>query len=324
MNNQIITQDDFDYKGIWIPAQISERKDLNCTEKFFLSRVDLLDKGPGCWAKDPYFAEFLGISEKSVERMIGKLKNLGLLERSHFDGRNRYLKVTLEQGYMTPFRELAPPTDDGAVPPKMGEAGQNGGSSSPQNGGSTKAIDSIIYNKENNKENNNKELKLKYMDFLFPEETEAAYPKCSHPHDFERTVKRLEAEYSECPEALREALIDFSMAPKRYSLITLRRFCQNKAVEISNRDDTRSDQEEKARKRQNTIRDMKIEIQERIRQSNELNVQEREKIFPLHRLLLGAINHPNIIDDLRELFKEYADLHSEDIPESILRGFTGR
>ena len=48
-----------------------------------------------CFISDGYFAQFVGVSIRSVRNALRQLEEQGLIENSGFDGRKRYLKSTL-------------------------------------------------------------------------------------------------------------------------------------------------------------------------------------------------------------------------------------
>lgn len=84
-----------DFKGVWIPAELYLREDLNWNEKILLIEINSLDKDKekGCFASDEYLAGFIGKKKDSVSKMVAKLKRMGLLKRVFFDGRIRGLRI---------------------------------------------------------------------------------------------------------------------------------------------------------------------------------------------------------------------------------------
>lgn len=80
-----------EFKGIWIPKEIYLNKSLNWNEKILLIEIDSLDNAQGCFSSNKHFAEFLGVTERAVTGMIAKLKELGYISQSSFDGRRRVL-----------------------------------------------------------------------------------------------------------------------------------------------------------------------------------------------------------------------------------------
>lgn len=88
-----------EFKGIWIPKEIWLNKNINANCKVLLAEIDSLDtnneQGSGCFATNKYFAEFIGVSQKSISDYINKLRMLGLIEVQSFDGRHRFIKSLL-------------------------------------------------------------------------------------------------------------------------------------------------------------------------------------------------------------------------------------
>lgn len=82
-------------RGIWIPIEIWELKELTVTEKVLLVEIDSLDNDQGCYASNAYFSEFLGIGEVQVSRLISRLKDFGYIDLLSYNGRTRYLKSRL-------------------------------------------------------------------------------------------------------------------------------------------------------------------------------------------------------------------------------------
>ena len=81
-----------DFKGIWIPREIYLNPDLSWSEKILFIEIDSLDQENGCFANNEYFANFLNVSVTRVSKMISKLKDLGFIVQSSFNGRQRILK----------------------------------------------------------------------------------------------------------------------------------------------------------------------------------------------------------------------------------------
>lgn len=65
------------FRGVWVPAEIWLHKGLTLQEKMMLVEVDSLDNENGCFAGNAHFAEFLGISERQVQRLVKSLKDKG-------------------------------------------------------------------------------------------------------------------------------------------------------------------------------------------------------------------------------------------------------
>jgi hypothetical protein len=66
---------DGEFKGIWIPAEIWQNKELNLMEKLFITRINSLDNDAGCFASNKYFAEFFQITPQRASQIINGLAN---------------------------------------------------------------------------------------------------------------------------------------------------------------------------------------------------------------------------------------------------------
>lgn len=69
------------FKGIWIPKEIWESKDLSITDRCLLAEIDsLCDSPKGCYASNSYFAKFFGVSERTISRSVRNLQEMNLIE----------------------------------------------------------------------------------------------------------------------------------------------------------------------------------------------------------------------------------------------------
>lgn len=70
-----------DFKGIWIPAEIWLREDLNATEKMVIAEIhSLSNQRQGCYASNNHFAKITGLSTSRCSAIINKLKKDGMLK----------------------------------------------------------------------------------------------------------------------------------------------------------------------------------------------------------------------------------------------------
>lgn len=85
------------FKGIWIPAEVWESKDLTLQEKVFLVEIDSLNNDKGCFANNNYFAKFFGLSTTRVSLVINSLIKKGFVTSSilQSEGNKRILKTYL-------------------------------------------------------------------------------------------------------------------------------------------------------------------------------------------------------------------------------------
>lgn len=83
-------------KGIWIPIEVWEDTRLTWAEKVLLMEIDSFTKnGIDCFFSDEYAAGFLNVSTRSAANYIAHLVELGLVKKTKFDGRRRYLQSAL-------------------------------------------------------------------------------------------------------------------------------------------------------------------------------------------------------------------------------------
>jgi hypothetical protein len=81
------------FKGVWIPAEIWLDKRLTICEKAFLAEIDsFAGNGKTFYKSNETIQEEYGIAPRTVQRMVKKLVELGLLESS-FNGRVRHLSI---------------------------------------------------------------------------------------------------------------------------------------------------------------------------------------------------------------------------------------
>ena len=68
-----------DFKGIWIPKEICNLKNLTWAEKIILSEILVLSKQNKCYANNEHFSKLLKVRKDSISRTIGKLVKQGYL-----------------------------------------------------------------------------------------------------------------------------------------------------------------------------------------------------------------------------------------------------
>ena len=84
------------FRGCWLRPEILElwkNKEINSKEVLLLLLIDSLvdPKGKDCWASNAYLEGWTGDSPKTISGIITRLKKLGLLIQTGFNGRRRYL-----------------------------------------------------------------------------------------------------------------------------------------------------------------------------------------------------------------------------------------
>lgn len=81
------------FKGVWIPKEIWLDTRLKALDKVILTEIASLDGERGCFATNEYLAAFCQCSEKTIQRAVQRLQELGVLYVSGFDGRHRFVKL---------------------------------------------------------------------------------------------------------------------------------------------------------------------------------------------------------------------------------------
>lgn len=91
-------------KGLWIPIEIWEDKNLNWNEKILFLEIDsFTSKDNDCFISNEYISNLLGVSETSANKILSSLIKKGYIIKTKFDGRRRFVKsalsFTTSQGY---------------------------------------------------------------------------------------------------------------------------------------------------------------------------------------------------------------------------------
>jgi DNA-binding transcriptional ArsR family regulator len=136
----IIKTPHYAFKGVWIPAEIWECEELTWMEKCLCAEIYALDGPDGCYASNAHFAMRFGSSEKSISNQIAKLRKMGLVLITSFDGRVRRLRAGLiapqdvideiekeiREGKSASTRQWmqAPPPSEGSVNPPVDRSKQ--------------------------------------------------------------------------------------------------------------------------------------------------------------------------------------------------------
>lgn len=81
-------------KGIWIPIEIWESKELTWNEKILFLEIDsFTSKDKDCFFSNEYIANLLGVTENSANRILSSLISKGYVIKTAFDGRRRFVKT---------------------------------------------------------------------------------------------------------------------------------------------------------------------------------------------------------------------------------------
>ena len=68
-----------DFKGVWIPKEVWENKNLTWIEKLFLTEINSLQKNGCCFAGNDYFSSFFDLSKGRVSKIISSLYRKGVI-----------------------------------------------------------------------------------------------------------------------------------------------------------------------------------------------------------------------------------------------------
>lgn len=67
------------FKGVWMPDQVYGNNNLNDKEKYLLTEIANLQKLGECRASNKHFADFLGVSQRYVTKLISRLQEKGYI-----------------------------------------------------------------------------------------------------------------------------------------------------------------------------------------------------------------------------------------------------
>lgn len=81
----IVISDNRDFKGIWIPERLYLTREFTPNEKFLLLEIYSLTKNKSreCFASNRHFADFVGLKENTIQKMISKFENAGYIKRRY-------------------------------------------------------------------------------------------------------------------------------------------------------------------------------------------------------------------------------------------------
>ena len=91
-------------------------------EKCLLAEINALDHGEGCWASNEFLAEKFASTTASIANILSKLRALGLLENTNFDGRKRLIKV---KAALTQRLRQHQPSGEGSINPAVIQNGSH-------------------------------------------------------------------------------------------------------------------------------------------------------------------------------------------------------
>lgn len=100
-----------EFRGTWLPKHIHELFDegkISALETMLLSTIDSFSGDDGCFASNQFLADRMSTTDRHIRRMVSKMKGMGLVVQTAFDGRKRYLKTKwmgVGTGPSCPLRE---------------------------------------------------------------------------------------------------------------------------------------------------------------------------------------------------------------------------
>lgn len=80
MAKRKITNQSRDFKGVWIPAEYWLDPNLTMMEIMFITEIDSLDRGEGCFASNNHFADFFGVTPGRASQIVKSLEKKGYVE----------------------------------------------------------------------------------------------------------------------------------------------------------------------------------------------------------------------------------------------------
>lgn len=80
MAKRKITNQSRDFKGVWIPAEYWLDPNLTMMEIMFITEIDSLDRGEGCFASNNHFADFFGVTPGRASQIVKSLEKKGYIE----------------------------------------------------------------------------------------------------------------------------------------------------------------------------------------------------------------------------------------------------
>lgn len=82
---EIVIPSNRDFKGIWIPERLYLTRELTPNEKFLLLEIYSLTKSNSreCFASNKHFADFVGLKENTIQKMMLKFENAGYIKREY-------------------------------------------------------------------------------------------------------------------------------------------------------------------------------------------------------------------------------------------------
>ena len=107
MAERKISNESRGFRGVWIPKEYWLDPNLKIMEVVFITEIESLDNGKGCYASNKYFSEFFGISKGRCSQIINNLSDKGYIkidyDREGKQVKKRTMKVVRK--LTTPYLE---------------------------------------------------------------------------------------------------------------------------------------------------------------------------------------------------------------------------
>ena len=78
---EIVVSKNRDFKGIWVPKKLYLSGLFSPNEKFILIEIYSLSKNNKCYATNKHFANFVGLRENTVQKMMLEFERAGYIKR---------------------------------------------------------------------------------------------------------------------------------------------------------------------------------------------------------------------------------------------------
>ena len=97
------------FKGIWIPAEIWIATNLSWNEKILLAEIESFSSNDkDFYMSNEYISNFLGVTETTANKILSSLIKKGLVIKTRFDGRRRWVKSALPSSTTQPCSQEQP------------------------------------------------------------------------------------------------------------------------------------------------------------------------------------------------------------------------
>ncbi len=104
-------------KGLWIPKELLENPELDCTNKMLLSEIHSLHElEKGCFAPNEFFSDLLGMTKSAASKRITRLKNLGYITTKNIYEKGNCIGRVIVPTFKKFNSEIRPESNKGSSP----------------------------------------------------------------------------------------------------------------------------------------------------------------------------------------------------------------